>query len=90
MNILPVFLLFLIGLISHQKPALVKAEEVFASVDDKDETMNKLMARYLSRSGPREITVPGQDAEGTYLNMETTGGAFHEGWYVNTTRVSED
>ena len=90
MNNLPAVLLFLLGLITYQKQGLVKAEEVFASLEDKDETMNKLMAKYLSRSGPRKITVPGHDAEGTYLNMETTGGAFHEGWYVNTTRVSED
>ena len=47
------------------------------------------LAAYFAEKHAYPVKVPEEGSNGVYLNESMTGGAFYEGWYQNTTRLTK-
>ena len=54
-----------------------------------EKKLDTKMTQMLSKKYPYPITMPKENEKGVYLNEEMTNGAFYEGWYQNTTRLTK-
>ena len=51
--------------------------------------MDSKLGMLMSKNYLHPLIMPHEDVKGTYLNESMTGGAFFEGWYQNTTRLTK-